>query len=118
MQAGPGEFSYAPSARTAGRVRGHVQVAALALLLERMLDRRLKEAGVDLSAHAALGALRTIRVVDFETGDGERKRIVTNGSERARKVLKALKIRRKPPPGAPTEANGTAESPDVVTIRK
>lgn len=104
--------------RTAGRVRGHVQVAALALLLERMLDRRLKQAGVDLSANAALGALQTIRVVDFETGDGERKRIVTNGSERARKVLKALKIRRKPPPGAPTEANGTAESPDVVTIRK
>lgn len=104
--------------RTAGRVRGHVQVAALALLLQRTLERRLKEAGVDLSAKAALGALQTIRVVDFETVEGKRKRVVTNGSERARKVLRALKIKKKPPPGVQSEAGETARGPDVVTIRK
>ena len=104
--------------RTAERVRGHVQVAALALLLQRMLERRLKEAGEDLSANAALRALQTIRVVEFETVDGERKRVVTQASERARKVLKALKIKKKPPPGVPTLASETAKGPDVVTIRK
>ena len=103
--------------RTAERVRGHMQVAALALL-QRMLERRLKEVGEDLSANAALRALQTIRVVEFETVDGERKRVVTQASERARKVLKALKIKKKPPPGVPSMASETARGPDVVTIRK
>ena len=103
---------------TAARVRGHVQVAALALLLLRMLDRRLREAGLDLSANTALRVLQTVRVVDFEDAEGGRHRVVTKGSEVAQKVLKALKIRRKPPPRAPEEASETTKSSDVVTIRK
>ena len=86
--------------------------------MDRTLERRLKEAGVDLAANAALGALQTIRVVDFETVGGERKRVVTNGSERARKVLRALKIKKKPPPGVKSAEGETARGPDVVTIRK
>ena len=83
--------------------------------MDRTLERRLKEAGVDLSANAALGALQSIRVVDFETVAGER--VVTNGLERERKVLRARKIKKKPP-GVKSEAGETARSPDVVTIRK
>ena len=103
---------------TAERVRGHVQVAALALLLQRMLDRRLREAGLDLSAHTALRVLQTVRVVEFEPVEGGRQRVVTKGSVLAQKVLKALKIRRKPPRRAPHEASATAKSSDVVIIRK
>ena len=101
--------------RTAERVRGHVQVAALALLLQRMLERRLREAGEDLSAHAALRALQTVKLVEFEVVEGGRKPVVTQGSEQARKVLEALNIRRKPPPG---QSVAGRESTPVVTIRK
>ena len=99
--------------------RGHVQVAALALLLQRMLERRLREAGEDLSAHAALRALQTVKLVEFEAvGDG-RKRVFTQGSEQARKVLKALNIRRKPPPPEQSVAGRECrEGTPVVTIRK
>ena len=51
--------------RTAERVQGHVQVAAPALLLQRMLERRLQEADEDLSANAALQALQTVKLVEF-----------------------------------------------------
>lgn len=104
--------------RTDGRVRGHVQVAAVALLLQRMLERLLKEAGVELSANAALDALQTVRVVDFETVEGERERVFTKGSERARKVLHALRIQKEVSPGVPSEGVETAHGPDVVTIRE
>lgn len=61
--------------------------------------------------------LQTVRVVDFETVEGERKRTVTKGSEQAQKVFEALRLKKKPPPGAPSEAGETAKRPDVVTIR-
>ncbi len=35
------------------RVKAHIFVAALALLVQRLLGRRLKEAGVDLSPERA-----------------------------------------------------------------
>ena len=100
--------------RTAERVRGHVQVAALAL--QRMLERRLREAGEDLSAPAALRALQTVKLVEFEAVEGGRKRVVTQGSEQARKVLEALNIGRKPPP--PGQSVAGRESTPVVTMRK
>ena len=80
--------------RTAERMRGHVQVAALAL--QRMLERCL--------------------LVEFEAVEGGRKRVVTQGSEQARKVLKALNIRRKPPP--PGQSVAGRKSTPVVTMRK
>jgi transposase len=87
------------------RVRAHIFVAALAFLIERMLERVLKDAGVLLSAQAALTALQTIRHVRFQTDAGERTG-VTPGSARARQVLKALKITELRPPtplaGPPT----------------
>jgi|ERR1022692_930947 transposase len=79
------------------RVRAHIFVAALAFLIERMLERTLKNAGVPLSAQAALTALQTIRHVRFQANAEERTG-VTPGSARARQVLKALKITELRPP--------------------
>lgn len=82
------------------RVRAHIFVAALAFLIERMLERALKAAGVPLSAQAALTALQTIRHVRFQVDAAERTG-VTPGSARARQVLKALKITELRPPTPP-----------------
>jgi transposase len=74
------------------RVRAHIFVAALALLLTRVLERRLKEAGVELSTEQALQALSTIRLVSFKVGASSARTGVSVGSARARQVLKALGI--------------------------
>src|SRR5262249_39462408 len=47
------------------RVRAHIFVAALGLLLQTLLEHQLDEAGVDLSAEHALQALETVRHVRF-----------------------------------------------------
>ncbi len=82
------------------RVRAHIFVAALAFLLERMLERALQDAGVPLSAQAALTALQTIRHVRFRV-DGQERTGVTPGSPHARQVLRALKITQLGPPVPP-----------------
>ena len=83
------------------RVKAHIFVAALSFLLERMLERALKEAGVSLSARSALEALKTIRLVQFRV-DGQLRTGVTPGSSRARQVLKALKLTDHRPPMPPS----------------
>jgi transposase len=88
------------------RVRAHIFVAALAFLLERMLERALKDAGVPLSAQAALTALQTIRHVRFQV-DGEERTGVTPGSQHARQVLRALNITELRPPTPPTGTSAT-----------
>jgi transposase len=87
--------------RTEDRVRAHVFVAALAFLLERLLDQHLKAAGTELSPADALSALATIRHVTFRVQD-EQRTGVTPGSSRARQVLKALKLTHLRPPAPPT----------------
>jgi transposase len=81
------------------RVKAHILVATLAFLIERMLERALRDAGVNLSAQAALESLKTIRHVRFRL-DGQLRSGTTPGSSRARQVLKALKLgdHRPPPP--------------------
>lgn len=86
--------------RTEDRVRAHVFVAALAFLLERLLDEHLKAAGAELSPADALSALATIRHVTFRVQD-EHRTGVTPGSTRARQVLKALKLIHLRPPTPP-----------------
>ena len=71
------------------RVRGHIFVAALAFLIKRALDKKLKERGSRLSGEAALEALRAISVVEVEVGS-EVKQGVTAGNNRARQVLNCL----------------------------
>jgi len=83
------------------RVKAHIFVAALAFLIERMLERALKDARLSLSARSALEALKTIRYVQFRI-DGERRSGVTPGSSRARQVLKALKLGNVRPPTPPS----------------
>jgi transposase len=82
------------------RVRAHIFVATLAFLMERMLERALKDAGVLLSAQAALTALQTVRHVRFQA-EGHDRTGVSPGSSRARQVLKALKITDRRPPTPP-----------------
>jgi len=88
--------------RVAPRVKAHIFIAALALLLERLLERRLKEAGMDLSAPEALEATSTIRVVTFRLPGQPARRGTSSGSPRARQVLKALGITDLKPPAPRT----------------
>ena len=83
------------------RVRAHIFVATLALLLTRVLERRLKDAGVDLSTEEALQALSTIRLVSFKVGPSSPRTGVSVGSPRARQVVQALGIVETKPPAPP-----------------
>jgi transposase len=83
------------------RVQAHIFVAALAFLLHRAIEKKLKAANIDLSATEALQALRTVRVVDIRLGAGLTKRCVTRGSARAAAVLRALGIDQLDPPNLP-----------------
>lgn len=91
--------------RVQTRVAGHIFVAFLALLLERLLAKRLRAAGLELSPTQALQAVEAIRVVEFRL-DGDKRRGVSRGSPRAQQVLKALSIDNTKPP---TPSAGPAE---------
>jgi transposase len=82
------------------RVRAHIFVAALAFLIDRMLERALKDAGVALSVEAGWSALQTVRQVSFRV-HGELRTGVAPGSARARQVLKALNLSDTRPPVPP-----------------
>jgi transposase len=90
--------------RVEPRVKAHIFVAALALLLQRLLEKRLDQAGLDLSGPHALQAVESIRLVEF-TVDSDKRRGVSTASPQARQVLKALGITdAKPPtPAGPAE---------------
>ncbi len=90
--------------QTDRRVAAHIFVAALAFLLHRAVEKRLKAAGLDLSATEAFQTLRTVRVVDFTLGTGQAKRSVTRGTARAAPVLAALGITQLDPPTPPRAA--------------
>ena len=64
-------------------------MAALAFLLDRALEKKLRAAGSGLSSAAAWRALETVRVVELELGQ-RRKRCVTRGSRQAAEVLRVL----------------------------
>jgi transposase len=88
------------------RVKAHIFVAALALLMQRLLSRRLKEAGVDLSASRAMQALSTVRLVKFHLEGQPERRGVAGGCPDARLILKALKLVDLRPP-SPAEGEET-----------
>jgi transposase len=89
--------------RTDGRVEAHIFVAALAFLIHRAIEKKLKAARLDLSATEALTALKSVRVVDIDLGDGTTKRSVTRGTQRAAAVLRALGITDLDPPTPPQQ---------------
>lgn len=84
--------------RTSDRVQAHIFVAALAHLLHRAIENKLKAARLDLSATEALIALKSVRVVEIDLGNGTTKRSVTRGTQRAATVLRALGISNLDPP--------------------
>jgi len=83
------------------RVKAHIFVAALALLVQRLLGRRLEEAGVDLSPSRAMQALSTVRLVTFHLEGQPERRGMAGGCPDARVVLKALKLVDHRPPAPP-----------------
>jgi transposase len=83
------------------RVKAHIFVAALALLVQRLLGRRLQEAGVDLSPERAMQALSTVRLVTFHLEGQPERRGMAGGCPDARLVLKALKLVDQRPPAPP-----------------
>ena len=87
--------------RTDNRVLAHIFVAALAFLLHRAIEKKLKAAGLDLSATEALTALKSLRVVDIDLGHRTTKRSVTRPTQRAAAVLRALAITDLDPPTPP-----------------
>jgi transposase len=77
------------------RVRGHVWVCVLALLLERVMQRKLDQAKLALSSEMALSSLRTIKVVPMDVA-GREFIMTTPVSAQNQKILNALGV--KPPP--------------------
>ena len=67
-----------------GRVQGHIFVAVLAFLPERMLEKKLKAAGSSLSGEAALEALHIIHVVEMKVGLEHKQSVSMGASEHLR----------------------------------
>jgi transposase len=88
------------------RVKAHIFVAALALLVQRLLHRRLEQAGIDFSPERAMQALSTVRMVTLRLDDQPERRGVSGGCPDARRVLKALKLTDLKPP-VPTDGDKT-----------
>src|ERR1700740_1523586 len=86
--------------RTDDRVDAHIYVAALAFLLHRAIESKLKAARLDLSATEALTALRSVRVVDIALGDGTFKRSVPRGTPARRCRVASARHRRSRSPGS------------------
>ena len=82
------------------RVEAHVFVAALALLLDRALEKSLRAAGSSLSSPFAWQALEMVRCVEVQLGQ-RRKVCVTRGNQHVTKVLRALGIAELDPPSPP-----------------
>jgi transposase len=83
------------------RVKAHIFVAALALLVQRLLHRRLEQAGINFSPERAMQALSTLRLVTLRLDDQPERRGVSGGCPDARRVLKALRITDLRPPAPP-----------------
>lgn len=77
------------------RVKAHVFICVLALLVERLLDEKLKEAKIDLSARKTLEKLKTIKVVSNRVGNLDLK-YVTPPTEELDKILAACGLYKLP----------------------
>jgi transposase len=91
----------------ASRVQAHVFVASLAFLLDRAMEKKLKSAGLDISSREAWQLMKTVRVVEIGVTDEETARSVTQGSNRAAKILKILGLKNLDP-DAQKPGKGTA----------
>ncbi|MEW6368634.1 MAG: IS1634 family transposase [Acidobacteriota bacterium] len=82
------------------RVRAHIFVAALAFLVDRALEKKLRQANSTLSSPFAWSALETIRCVKLNI-NGDTKLCVTRGSRHAAQVLRAVGVTSVEPPPPP-----------------
>ena len=82
------------------RVEAHVFVAALALLLDRALEKSLQAAGSLLSTPFAWQALEMIRCVEVDLGQ-RRKICLTRGNQHVAEILRVLGITQLDPPSPP-----------------
>jgi transposase len=82
------------------RVEAHVFVAALALLLDRALEKSLQAAGSLLSTPFAWQALEMIRCVEVDLGQ-RRKICLTRGNQHVAEILRVLGITPLDPPSPP-----------------
>jgi transposase len=88
--------------RTAARVRAHLFVAHLALVLGCALEKALRRAGLTLALDTALAALQSVRLVSLDV-DGTTTQVVTKPTAHAQAVLKAVGLSRLRPPGECSE---------------
>lgn len=79
------------------RVQAHVFVAALALLLDRALEKSLRAGRSSLSTPFAWQTLEMIRCVEVDLGQ-RRKICVTRGNHQVAELLQALGITHLDPP--------------------
>jgi transposase len=84
--------------QTQRRVRAHLFVAHLALLLGCALHKALTRAGLTLALDTALEALRPIRLVELDVA-GQHLRLVTRPGPHGQAVLRAVGIHQLTPPG-------------------
>jgi hypothetical protein len=92
------------------RVRAHIFIAALAPLVQRLLERRPRDAGIECSSVRAMEALSTVRHATSRVEGEGRRGGVAGGSPDARRVLKALKIGELRSPMPPAEVAATVMS--------
>lgn len=93
--------------RTERRVRAHLFVAHLALVLGCALEKSLRRAGLTMALETALEALHSVRLVTLDV-DGTITRVVTKPTTHAQAVLKAVGLSRLRPPGECRECSETA----------
>ena len=78
--------------RTDERIKAHIFISHLALLLLCILKRTLKEKNINLSPQDAIELAETIGIACLNI-KGEAHRIVSRGGRDARKVISALEIK-------------------------
>ena len=76
---------------TDDRIRAHVMICFLALILRRHLAIRLKKLSKNLSYRSCMDALNELRVVEFKVRD-EEYHILTEIKARVKKVFKSIKM--------------------------
>jgi len=83
-------YHYSPQ-----RVKGHVLVCVLAYLIEKILEKSLKRANINLTPREALDYLDTLRLVENKIA-GQHLFCVTTPSQEHRQILKSVGIKTLP----------------------
>lgn len=77
------------------RVKAHAMICFLAFLMERIIERGLKEEGMDFSSQRALRHLKMLGIAVMEIG-GELYAYVTKPTRRHQEIFNSLKIKSPP----------------------